>query len=295
MKPFRTVGVIAKRREPHLPTLSALCATLSSLGCELLVEHNDALGPAFAGRRVDRAELAARADLAVVVGGDGTLLDAGRALAPAGVPILGVNQGRLGFMVDVPPEHTAETLCAVLRGDYEAEERLILSATLKRQHEPDSAPHTAVNDVVLRNQANIRMLEFESWMDDEFISLHRADGMIVCSPTGSTAYALSGGGPLLHPALQAMALVPICPHTLSDRPIVVGAEQRVRLVVRGDDRSQAMATFDGQISETLQCGDAVEITRGPAPLTLIHPAGYSYFGILRNKLRWGRGHDNLER
>lgn len=293
MKPFRTVGVIAKRREPHLPTLAGLCSTLTALGCEVLIERNDALGKAFAGRRVDREELAKNVDLAVVVGGDGTLLDAGRALAPAGVPILGVNQGRLGFMVDVPPEHMAETLGAVVRGDYEAEERLILAATLRRVSDTGDTTRTAVNDVVVRNQANIRMLEFESWMDDEFISLHRADGMIVCSPTGSTAYALSGGGPLMHPGLEAIALVPICPHMLSDRPIVVGASQRVRLIIRGDDRSQAMVTFDGQTSETLQPGDAVEITRGASPLRLIHPAGYSYFAILRNKLRWGRGHENL--
>jgi NAD+ kinase len=130
-------------------------------------------------------------------------------------------------------------------------------------------------------------------MDDEFISLHRADGMIVCSPTGSTAYALSGGGPLLHPALEAIALVPICPHTLSDRPIVISGDQTVRLVVRGDERSQAMVTFDGQTSETLQPGDSIEIRRDDSRLRLIHPAGYSYYGILRNKLRWGRGQENL--
>lgn len=302
MKPFRTIGVIGKRREPHLPTLSSLCQALRAQGCEVLVEDNPMLSEAPAGRRVSRAELARSVELAIVVGGDGTLLDAGRSMAPAGVPLLGVNQGRLGFMADLLPEQIADSLAAVIRGEYETEARMVLSARIIRaggRHE--GAPQIAINDVVLRNQASIRMLEFESWMDDDFISLHRADGMIVCSPTGSTAYALSGGGPLIHPSLQAMALVPICPHTLSDRPIVVGGEQRVRLVVCGDQALppmslQAMMTIDGQLSESLATGDAVEIMRGPAPLRLIHPAGYSYFAILRNKLRWGRGQETpLER
>ncbi|WP_428309323.1 NAD(+)/NADH kinase [Hydrocarboniphaga sp.] len=306
MKPFRTIGVIGKRREPHLPTLASLCLALRAQGCEVLVEDNPALSDAPAGRRVSRSELARSVELAIVVGGDGTLLDAGRSLAPAGVPLLGVNQGRLGFMADLLPEQIADSLAAVIRGEYESEERMVLSARVIRAtpgddagaDAADAAPRIAVNDVVLRNQASIRMLEFESWMDEDFISLHRADGMIICSPTGSTAYALSGGGPLMHPSLQAMALVPICPHTLSDRPIVVGGEQRVRLVVRGDETLpptalQAMMTIDGQLSESLAPGDAVEVTRAPEPLRLIHPAGYSYFAILRNKLRWGQGPENL--
>jgi len=306
MKPFRTVGVIGKRREPHLPTLASLCSALRAQGCEVLVEDNPMLADAPAGRRVSRAELTRSVELAIVVGGDGTLLDAGRSMAPAGVPLLGVNQGRLGFMADLLPEQIADSLSAVIRGEYEIEDRMVLSARVIRAapgddagaDAADAAPRIAVNDVVLRNQASIRMLEFESWMDDDFISLHRADGMIVCSPTGSTAYALSGGGPLMHPSLQAMALVPICPHTLSDRPIVVGGDQRVRLVVCGDEQLpptslQAMMTLDGQISESLATGDAVEISRGPAPLRLIHPAGYSYFAILRNKLRWGRGQETV--
>jgi NAD+ kinase len=238
-------------------------------------------------------------ELAVVVGGDGTLLDAGRSLVPAGVPLLGVNQGRLGFMAELLPEQIADSMAAMVRGEYETEERMVLSARIRRAASGDiTQPWIAVNDVVLRNQASIRMLEFESWMDEDLISLHRADGMIVSSPTGSTAYALSGGGPLMHPSLQAMALVPICPHTLSDRPIVIGGEQRVRLVVCGDDSApawstQATMTVDGQISESLSRGDAVEISRNPQPLRLIHPAGYSYFAILRNKLRWGRGQEKV--
>lgn len=289
MNPFRTVGVIGKRREANLELLRSLCATLKELGCDVILENNSAIRGDFGARRADRDTVAKQCDLVVVVGGDGTLLDAGRGLAVSEVPLLGVNQGRLGFMVDVAPETMRENLAEIIGGNYESEDRLLLSSTIERFGAADGPPKLAVNDVVIRNQATIRMIEFETWMDQEFISNHRADGVIVTSPTGSTAYALSGGGPLMHPGLSAFALVPICPHTLSDRPIVIGGDKAIRLVIRGVDRAQAMVTFDGQTSETLEPGDVVEIRRAPFPLRLIHPAGYSYFRILRDKLRWGSG------
>lgn len=289
MNPFRVVGVIGKRRDPNLELLRDLCNALRELGCKVLIESNPALRGEIPDRAVDRETLARSCELIVVVGGDGTLLDAGRSLAASTIPLLGVNQGRLGFMVDVAPETMHEHLRAIVGGEYEIEERLLLSATVERVGATASAPRLAVNDVVIRNQATIRMIEFETWLDAEFISNHRADGMIVASPTGSTAYALSGGGPLLHPALSAIALVPICPHTLSDRPIVVGSDRSIRIVIRGVDRAQAMVTFDGQTSETLEPGDVVEVRRADRLLRLIHPTGYSYFRILRDKLRWGSG------
>jgi NAD+ kinase len=289
MNSFRVVGVIGKRREPNLALLGDLCAQLGELGCEVLIENHAALPSGIAARRVDRDTLARRCELIVVVGGDGTLLDAGRALAASQVPLLGVNQGRLGFMVDVAPETMSEHLRSIIGGQYEMDSRLLLSARVERAGVVESGARLAVNDVVIRNQATIRMIEFETWLDQEFISNHRADGVIVTSPTGSTAYALSGGGPLLHPSLPAMALVPICPHTLSDRPIVVGGERPIRIVIRGVDRAQAMVTFDGQTSETLEPGDVVHIGPAPYSLRLIHPTGYSYFRILRDKLRWGSG------
>lgn len=289
MNPFRVVGVIGKRRDPNLDLLRDVCSTLRGLGCEVLIETNPAMRGDMPAKVVDREVLGRACELIVVVGGDGTLLDAGRSLAATGIPLLGVNQGRLGFMVDVAPESMQEHLTAIIGGLYETEDRLMLSAQVERVGTSPSAPRYAVNDVVIRNQATIRMIEFETWLDDEFISNHRADGMIVASPTGSTAYALSGGGPLLHPALSAIALVPICPHTLSDRPIVVGNDKPIRIVIRGVDRAQAMVTFDGQTSETLEPGDVVEVSCADLPLRLIHPQGYSYFRILRDKLRWGSG------
>lgn len=289
MNPFRVVGVIGKRRDPNLDLLRDVCSTLRRLGCEVMIESNAAVRSDIPAKVVERDALARHCELIVVVGGDGTLLDAGRSLAPTGIPLLGVNQGRLGFMVDVAPETMNEHLTAIIGGQYESENRLLLSAKIERVGAAASAPRLAVNDVVIRNQATIRMLEFETWLDAEFISNHRADGMIVTSPTGSTAYALSGGGPLLHPGLSAIALVPICPHTLSDRPIVVGSDKAIRIVIRGVDRAQAMVTFDGQTSETLEPGDVVEVRCADRPLRLIHPTGYSYFRILRDKLRWGSG------
>lgn len=295
MNPFRIVGVIGKHRDVHWSMLSAVTEALTELGCQVLLEANPGVAErdGLVGERVSRAALAQRAELAVVVGGDGTLLNAGRSLAPAGVPLLGVNQGRLGFMADVHPDRVRETLAAVIGGNYQSELRMTLGARVCRAgEEARAAPERlAVNDVVIRSVASIRMLEFDTWIGSEFISSHRADGLIVASPTGSTAYALSGGGPLLQPTLQAMVLVPICPHTLSDRPIVVGADRKICIVARTDERLHALVAIDGHDTETLSPGDTVEVFRSPHPLHLIHPPDYSYFGILRNKLRWGSGPD----
>lgn len=288
---FRTIGVIGRRGDARVaPTLLEVCQILTDLGRTVCVDGN---APGLEQcpttvERVTQEEMAKRCDLCVVVGGDGTLLSVARSFAPHGVPILGVNLGRLGFMVDVPPAEMSETFAAVFEGACVLEERLLLEA---RIHSSDghAGPFLAVNDVVIRNQAEIRMLEFETWLDGEYISRHRADGFIVTSPTGSTAYALSSGGPVLHPSLQAISLVPICPHTLSDRPIVVGADQSIRIVLLGDAAATAMCTCDGQSSDTLHSGDVLEVRPSTHRLRLIHPKNYSYFNILRDKLHWGRG------
>lgn len=291
MSNFKTVGIIGKKRDARVgPTLARLAALLRKLGCAVLVDaasadHID--DPDCRYATVE--ELGARCDLLVVVGGDGTLLSAARALARTGVPILGVNQGRLGFMVDVTPDEMDSTLTQIFAGDYVSEERLLLTANIIRDNgRQTDGPFLAINDVVIRNQAAVRMLDFSTWIGQEFISQHRADGFIVSTPTGSTAYALSGGGPVLHPSLQALALVPICPHTLSDRPIVVGSDRTVRIVLGGGEGTRAMFTCDGQTNESINPGDAIEISRAQETLRLIHPANYNYFNILRNKLHWGR-------
>lgn len=295
MPVYRTIGVIAKRRDPKIaPTLANVCQALDGRGVEVLIDA-DTLPPTLpAGMRAaSRQTLVAHCDLALVIGGDGTLLDAGRSLAPGGVPILGINQGRLGFLTDVHPDQITAVLDELFAGRTVIEERLMLETTPQRTGRPAAEPMLAVNDVVLRNLASIRMLDFETWLQDdagrwEFISRHRADGLIVSTPTGSTAYALSGGGPVLHPDLSAVVLVPICPHTLSDRPIAVPADRRIRVVLQGESVGAAL-TCDGQVLLALSAGDRIEIVRARHPLKLLHPSGYGYFDLLRDKLRWGRG------
>lgn len=290
MAEFKTIGIVAKPQDERVgQTLQTLCAKLRRLRCALVFDESTR--EYLKGSQlptVQAAELGRRCDLVVVIGGDGTLLQAARALAPAGVPLLGINQGRLGFMVDVRPEDMAETLAEVVRGHYVSERRLLLSATVSRGRKR-LGPFLAVNDVVLRNLAAVRMLEFETWLGKQFISLHRADGLIVSSPTGSTAYALSGGGPVVHPSLQALTLVPICPHTLSDRPIVVSCDKPVQIVLGGSEGTRAICTCDGQVNQEVQPGDKVIVSRSRHVLRLIHPVNYDYFNILRNKLLWGRG------
>ena len=295
MSLFPTVALIGKKHDARaaqtLRDLTLYLLDLEGKGVlkSVLVHSDNA--PEISGpdaEFADWAQIRRRSNLVIVVGGDGTLLGVGRELAGSGVPLLGIHQGRLGFMVDVNPGEMRETLAQVLKGEYSTEDRLLLSARVLHEDGKISGPFLAVNDVVIRNQAAIRMLEFETWMDGEFISQHRADGFIVSSPTGSTAYALSGGGPVLHPGLDAFALVPICPHTLSDRPIVIGGDRTVKIVLRGAAPTLAMFTCDSQTNETLHPGDAIEVSRAPHKLKLIHPKSYSYFDILRNKLHWGR-------
>lgn len=283
---FKRIGIVGKRSAPGIePTLRQLVEHLDSQGLDVLLD--DATAEHLAGtsnKSYSRENLPGHVDLVVVVGGDGTLLAAGREAAPRGVPLLGINLGRLGFMVDVWPEHMCETMDKVLGGDYVREERLMLDATLDHRNESS----VAINEAVVRNHDFARVLEFDTYLDGVFISHHRADGIIVSTPTGSTAYALSGGGPVLHPSLDALALVPICPHTLSDRPLVIEASQTVEVVIAEGSANQALVTCDGQWNQTLAPGERVSIARADYALQLIHPPGYDYFDILRNKLRWGR-------
>lgn len=294
MAEFQTIGIIGKQHDPRVgPTLRAVCGQLRARGAEVLVDRTAAAGlKSRDAKLVTMDRLVHDSDLAIVLGGDGTLLSAGRLLAEAGVPVLGINLGRLGFIVDIAPEEMKGALDRVLRGRYTRERRMLLSAQVVRKKGRNPPPFLAINDVVLRNRASVRMVEFETWLGQdgkwEFISQHRADGLIVSTPTGSTAYALSGGGPVLHPGLEALALVPICPHALSDRPLVVGSDRRVRIVLIEAQRVEAMCTADGQHNVKLRPGDSVEIVRSPHALDLIHPVSYRYFNILRKKLNWGR-------
>jgi NAD+ kinase len=232
---------------------------------------------------VDLTELPARADLTVVVGGDGTLISCARLMAERGVPLVGVNLGRLGFLTDIPADSVEPAIESVLDGEFISEHRTLLEGAVRRGSQTLFAT-LAMNDVVVSRGAMGSMIELAVTVDGEFIYTLRADGLIVATPTGSTAYALSAGGPILHPALQAIALVPISPHTLSNRPVAIRSTSKVEItLVRGID---SRANFDVQAYYELETGDVVTVSAAARPATLLHPKGYRYFSMLRQKLRW---------
>ncbi len=281
---FTTIGLISKPDDPGVTdTLALLCRELRRHQREVLLDASAASGFAEPPAPVlEREALAARCDLAIVVGGDGTLLHAARGLVEADVAVLGVNLGRLGFLADVSPEEIPERLAEILAGDYEEERRTLLHTSVLRDG-VEISQGDALNDVVVHKCDIARMIELETRVDDRLMHVLRADGLIVATPTGSTAYALSGGGPIIDPALNALVLVPICPHTLSNRPVVVA--DRVSIDIRLHGR-EAQVTCDGQINFPLGTEDRIRIRRKDKTLRLIHPAGHDHFAITRKKLRW---------
>ena len=232
-----------------------------------------------------RAELAKRCELVIAVGGDGTLLQAGHICAEHDVPIIGINLGRLGFLVEIPPRGFGEKLDAIWAGKYRLEERAMLDATHVRGGECLER-FVACNDVTVRNKNPARMIELETMIDGVFLNTVWSDGVIIATPTGSTAYALSSGGPLLEPTIEATLLVPICPHTLSHRPLVVNSKETIEVTVPPSETDKAVLAIDGQIRRDMEAGDQV-VTRPLAhKLKLIQPLEHNYFGTLRTKLKW---------
>ncbi len=230
------------------------------------------------------AEIAEGIDLAIVMGGDGTMLNIARALADHKVPLIGVNQGHLGFLADVSVDTMFTTLEEMLAGRYREENRIMLDCSLER--DGGRQFHTyAFNDVVVSKGAMGRLIEFEVYIDDKFVYSQRADGLVVASPTGSTAYALSAGGPILHPTLEAFVLAPICPHTLSARPIAVNSRSEIEInLIHADD---CRVHFDGQTHQDMRVGDRVSIRRAGNAVRLLQPADHNYYDTLRQKLHWG--------
>lgn len=285
MSPFSHIGIFTKPNDTRVDkTLHQLHEFLLQRGFQVFCDQNAGLilnMPAMAAE-----ELARRIDLAIVVGGDGTLLSSGRLLAAHEVPIVGVNLGRLGFLVDVSPDEMATQLEHILRGEYKEETRFVLQAEASRDGEIIGSGD-ALNDVVLHVRNEIRMIEFTTWVDGHFVNTQRADGMIIATPTGSTAYALSSGGPIMHPGLQAIALVPICPHTLSDRPLVINSQSVIEIQLCEQRDIPARLSFDGQNNIGLESGDRIRLHTRPEKVRLLHPQGYDYYHILRAKLHWG--------
>ncbi len=229
-------------------------------------------------------ELADRVDLVIVLGGDGTLLNIARVLAEHPVPMIGINQGRLGFLADVSIDTMLSTLDEMLTGQYVAEDRIMLECHLERHGDLFGAAY-AFNDMVVSKGSAGRLIEFEVYIDDKFVYSQRADGLVLATPTGSTAYALSAGGPILHPTLEAFVLTPVCAHTLSARPIAVNGRSEIEInLIHADD---ARVHFDGQIHHELNIGDRVNVKRAKNTVRLLHPAEHNYYDTLRQKLHWG--------
>ena len=287
---FSSVGLMGRESDPEVAKVAGRVVDLLA-DAKVQVRVDAALKlPLGAGgaKAVSRADIAAHSDLIIVVGGDGTLLKAAHAIAARPVPLVGVNLGKLGFLADITPEQLQEDIVAILKGEFSREERLLLDSCVQRDGgKQDCTP--ALNDVVIQKSDGGRLIEFETHVDGHFVCAHRADGIIVATPTGSTAYALSGGGPILHPAMDAMLLVPICPHTLGDRPVVVAGGSRIEIVLTHHSHGgRAQVTWDGQRAEPLTMGERVQIKRADRRITFIHPRGYDYYKILRTKLHWGR-------
>ena len=284
---FQRIGLLAKAAGGKVAeTLRAVVGFLVERRHEIHLSESSAaaLGGGQAGHPV--AALVQRVDLVVVVGGDGTMLVAARAAAAAHVPVLGINLGRLGFLTDISPDQATETLARILDGEYVEDPRCLLSAQIGEVGVP-RIQQTAFNDVVLQKWNTARLIEFETYIDGRFVNAQRSDGLIVATPTGSTAYALSGGGPLLHPALDALVLVPICPHALSNRPLVVAGNSVVEVVVSGHtDPAFVQISCDGQETVGLRRGERVRIAKHACGLRLIHPAGHDHYRLLRAKLGW---------
>jgi len=284
---FNTIGVITKpQAESARETLQSLFDFLANKNCTVFIDEHipDSINT-HQFEKLDRKEIGERCDLAIVVGGDGTILNAVRSLSQADVPLLGINVGRLGFLADISPDNLEDSLNEILAGSYHEEQRFLLEMQVYRDNklifEGD-----AFNDVVVHIRDVARMIEFETRINDEFVNHQRADGIVVSTPTGSTAYALSAGGPILHATLDAITLVPISPHTLSSRPLVVNDEAQIDILICNTKEGIAQATCDGHMSTDVHVGDHIKVKRKAKKITLLHPANHNYFEILRAKLHW---------
>lgn len=288
MSQFARIGLIGRvGSESAYYSLQRLILLLQKRGVEILLDEETTAGMPNNHKLpvLSREELAIRSDLAIVVGGDGSLLSSARAMCSAGVPILGINRGRLGFLTDISPEEIERKVGPVLDGVYLSEYRFLLDMKVSRDGQI-MGDGSALNDVVLHPGQYIRMIEFELYINDEFVYRQRSDGLIISTPTGSTAYSLSVGGPIMHPNLDAIVLVPLNPHTLSSRPIVVHGASEIKVIV-GDQRDvKPHVTCDGQTHLETMPGDELIVKKKSDAIRLIHPEDHDFYEVCRTKLGW---------
>jgi NAD+ kinase len=287
--PFASVALVGNDRDARVvETMQILAVHLHARGRRVFAESDSTVD--FGASRVERRpaeKLAGDANLVVAIGGDGTMLHAARLASPHAVPVLGVNRGRLGFLADIGSQDVRDRLDEILEGRYVQDRRAMLTATMSSARSTLSGQ--ALNDVVLQKWQTGRTLDFETWIDGRYVNTHRADGLVVATATGSTAYALSCGGPILYPELDALVLAPICPHTLSDRPIVISSSSQVEIRLLERLETQAQVICDGVSLGELALDGKLVIGPADTSVTLLHPQDHDYFRILRSKLRWGRG------
>ncbi len=288
MTAFQSIGIIGKYMNASAlqmmqADLADLARHLRAKNIEVWLESNTAQHAELTGfNTASLDEIGNKVDLAIVMGGDGTMLSVARSLIDDDIPLVGINRGRFGFLTDLRAEDMLTAIDKILAGAHQTESRMLLSAHVYRA---GKQVHTgvALNDVVIKS--NLRLIELEVEVDGKFVHKQRGDGLILSTPTGTTAYALSAGGPILHPNLDAIALVPISPHTLSNRPITLNANSKIEVNLVQID--EAYVSYDGQFQLPLEQGDKIVVQRAAKEITLLHPSDYCYFEMLRNKLNWG--------
>ena len=287
---FKTVALIGRYQDSGMDApLRRLGQVLSAAGCDILIE-------AETGRNTgvhdfplaSYADIGTRADLAIIMGGDGTMLAAARQLATSGVAMIGINHGRLGFITDIPLGSADEAITRVLNGAFVEDERMLLEGRVMRGDEAIYSG-VALNDVIINRAGRGGMIELRVECNGAFMHSQRADGLVIATPTGSTAYALSAGGPILHPQVNALVLVPVAPQTLSNRPITLPDDSVLNITIRALGRVESASVhFDMQALSDCQEGDRIDVRRSPHRVRFLHPQGYSYFSTLRSKLNWNR-------
>ena len=287
-KEFNVVAIVARRLTDRiLESITKIDSLLNEMGIQTLLEEEvlSALKLNRGNGVVTRAELGGVADLVIVVGGDGSILGVSRDLAGSGVPVVGVNRGSLGFLAAIAPGDIEEKFEQILSGDYSIEDHFLLEAQVFRDDVLVSSS-TALNDVVVNPSSMSRMMEFDLLVNEEFVYNQRSDGIIVASPTGSTAYSLSAGGPIMHPRLDAVVVVPMFPHTLTSRPLVVSGDSTVMVRIIDAAEGAPQLSCDSQINLPLEVGDVVKVGKSEEPLNLLYPAGHSFYESCRSKLDW---------
>jgi NAD+ kinase len=288
MTQFGKIGLVG--RPGHSGVVETLQRLLSFLGNKqlkvILDSQTAKLVEGHGQQECEREELSALCDLIIVVGGDGSMLNTAKHMVKDQVPVIGINRGRLGFLTDILPDELESGISEVLDGNYSIESRFLLDTSIRRKDQTQYLG-SALNDVVLHPGKAAQIIEFELFVDDKFVYSQESDGLIVATPTGSTAYALSAGGPIMHPDLNAVVLVPMYPHSLGNRPLVVGGDAEIRIVVSVAESLKPQVSCDGQVLYTAKAGDEILVSKKESPLQLIHPHNHSFYQACQSKLGWG--------